>query len=128
MALGSRSIASEPNTVSVGRPGEERRITNLAEGIGPTDAVSVQQFNRGLGETRAYVDRGIASALAMPSIPMLAAGEKWVGAAVGTYGTASALGIGAAYQVNMHLNVATALAASNQGGSTAFKAQVGYRW
>jgi trimeric autotransporter adhesin len=33
------------NTVSVGAPGSERRITNVAAGINPTDAVNVSQLS-----------------------------------------------------------------------------------
>lgn len=33
------------NTVSVGAPGNERRVTNVAAGINPTDAVNVGQLN-----------------------------------------------------------------------------------
>ena len=46
VALGQGSIASAPNTVSVGAPGAERKITNVAPGdISPTstDAVNGSQ-------------------------------------------------------------------------------------
>jgi autotransporter adhesin len=45
VALGAGSVASEPNTVSVGAPGAERRITNLAPGINGTDAANMDQLN-----------------------------------------------------------------------------------
>ena len=44
VALGSNSVATEPNTVSVGSPGSERRITNVADGVNPTDAVNMNQL------------------------------------------------------------------------------------
>ena len=44
VALGSGSVASEANTVSVGDSGSERRITNVADGVNPTDAVNVSQL------------------------------------------------------------------------------------
>ncbi len=45
VALGKDSIASEPNTVSVGSPGNERRITNVADGVNSTDAVNKGQLD-----------------------------------------------------------------------------------
>ena len=44
VALGAGSVASAANTVSVGSAGAERRITNVAAGISPTDAVNVSQL------------------------------------------------------------------------------------
>ena len=49
VALGQGSIANLPNTVSVGAPGAERRITNVAAGVNPTDAVNVSQLSAALG-------------------------------------------------------------------------------
>ena len=44
VALGNGSIANAPNTVSVGSAGSERRITNVAPGVNPTDGVNVSQL------------------------------------------------------------------------------------
>lgn len=44
VAIGNGSVASAANTVSVGSVGGERRITNVAAGINPTDAVNVSQL------------------------------------------------------------------------------------
>jgi trimeric autotransporter adhesin len=43
VAIGSGSVANEDDSVSVGAPGNHRRITNVANGIAPTDAVTVGQ-------------------------------------------------------------------------------------
>ena len=61
MALGANSVANAPNTVSVGSPGAERRITNVAPGILGTDAVNVNQLQSAQTEAR----RGIAAASAI---------------------------------------------------------------
>jgi autotransporter adhesin len=45
VAIGQSSIATAPNTVSFGTPGNERRLTNVAAGIAPTDAVNVAQLS-----------------------------------------------------------------------------------
>jgi len=45
VALGSNSVTDRPNSVSVGAPGAERQITNLAAGSSPNDAVNVAQLD-----------------------------------------------------------------------------------
>jgi autotransporter adhesin len=45
VALGANSTdGGQSNVVSVGSPGAERRITNVAPGVGPTDAVNYSQL------------------------------------------------------------------------------------
>jgi autotransporter adhesin len=51
VALGQGSIANLPNTVSVGAPGAERRIANVAAGVNTTDAVNVGQLEAAIGGT-----------------------------------------------------------------------------
>ena len=43
VALGSGSVADEENTVSVGSSGNERRITNVANGVNASDAATFGQ-------------------------------------------------------------------------------------
>ncbi|MES9965969.1 MAG: YadA-like family protein [Sedimenticola sp.] len=45
VALGEGSVASEDNTVSVGSTTQQRRITNLADGVADSDAVTMRQLN-----------------------------------------------------------------------------------
>ena len=45
VALGYNSAATQANTVSVGAVGSERRIVNVADGTGATDAVNLRQLN-----------------------------------------------------------------------------------
>ena len=45
IAIGDGSIATAANVVSFGSPGNERRLTNIADGIRPTDAATVRQLN-----------------------------------------------------------------------------------
>jgi len=91
VALGAYSVADQPNTVSVGTPGAERRITNLAPGIGPTDAVNVQQ----LRDVARMAYSGVAMSMAISgvTIPALDPGEKGVGIGIGTYKGYSAVAI-----------------------------------
>lgn len=133
VALGQGSVASDPNTVSVGNAstGMTRTISNVAPGVNGTDAVNVNQMNsavsQGVHDSNRYTDRAVSSALAIPSIPFLQAGDKWVGAAVGGYGGSAAVGLAAAYQATASLNVGAGVSSSS-GGSTAYKVQAGYRW
>lgn len=46
VALGQGSVADEAGTVSVGSAGQERRITNVADGTAATDAVNVGQLDK----------------------------------------------------------------------------------
>ncbi len=153
VALGANSVADRANTVSVGAAGSERQITNVAACTQGTDAVNVNQLNDKISQANAYTDQAVAGAnayteqaiegakhdmeryadraaastLAIPSIPVLNPGEKWAGVAVGNYGSATAVGVAAAYQVTMNLNLGVGVSSAN-GGSTAVKAQAGYRW
>jgi hypothetical protein len=153
VALGADSIADRANTVSVGSSGNERQITNVAAGTQGTDAVNVDQLNDKVAQSNAYTDQAVAGAnahtdqaiasakrdlehysdratasvLAIPSIPVLNAGDKWVGTAVGNYGSATAVGFAAAYQVTSNLNFGVGVSTANSG-PTAVKAQAGYRW
>ena len=45
VALGKDSVANEANTVSVGSSDNQRRITNLADGVNDSDAVNVSQVS-----------------------------------------------------------------------------------
>ena len=133
VALGQGSTAERANTVSVGNAstGLNRQITNVAPGTTATDVVNLGQMQGAVAamgqDARNYAAKGIASSLAIPSIPTLAPGKNWVGAAVGTYGGQSALGVAWGYQVNANVNMGLGVATSSGSGSRpAARAQVGY--
>ncbi|MDR6935322.1 YadA-like family protein [Luteibacter sp. 3190] len=91
VALGAGSVANTSNSVSVGSVGHERTVTNVANGVSPTDAANVGQVDQALQEaknwSKDYVDQrfqtvdrdlnrignranaGVASAMAMASLP-----------------------------------------------------------
>ena len=91
VAIGAGSVASTSNAVSVGSPGNERTITNVANGVNATDAVNVGQLGEAINQaenwSKDYVDQrfqtvdrqlnqvgnranaGIASAMALASMP-----------------------------------------------------------
>src|SRR4029077_19092296 len=58
-AIGQVSLASLANTVSFGASGNERRLTNVAAGVNPTDAVNMSQLQSvasGLGTLASTID------------------------------------------------------------------------
>jgi trimeric autotransporter adhesin len=94
VALGQGSVADQPNTVSVGAPGSERRITNVAPGIAPTDAVNVSQLSTAIAQVRNQAFQGVATAIALsaPATP-LHVGRTAVSVGYGTYGGQNAVGL-----------------------------------
>ncbi|TAJ58435.1 YadA-like family protein, partial [Variovorax sp.] len=124
------------NSVSVGNQatGLARTITNVAPGVLPGDAVNLGQMQQAVAtatnEVRSFAAQGIASALAMPGIPMLSPGQRWVGAAVGNYAGASALGVAFGYQVSERLNLGLGVSTGTSGSANhvATRVQVGYAW
>ena len=108
VAIGSGSTNAVANTVSFGSAGNERRLTNVAAGISPTDAVNVGQlqstvsgFQSQIGALASTVDsndlrarRGIAAAASMTTASMPSAPGKtsW---AMNTAAFAGEVGFGA---------------------------------
>jgi trimeric autotransporter adhesin len=113
VALGAGSVATEANTVSVGSPGNERTISNVAAGVNPTDAANVGQVSAVQNWAQSYVDQktnqlnqritnmgqhadaGTASAIAMVNIPQpYQAGQSALGAGVGGFNGQAAVSVG----------------------------------
>ncbi|MFT6712350.1 MAG: hypothetical protein ACJATO_002739 [Arenicella sp.] len=89
--MGAGSFTTEPNTVSVGKPGVERRITHVAPGYYGTDAANMDQ----LRDTQQEARRGVAGVAAMssgvqPGFP----GETAFTFGVGHYKDQTAAGFG----------------------------------
>jgi autotransporter adhesin len=95
VALGAGSIANQANTVLVGAAGSERRITNVAPGINPTDAVNMSQFSGLTNDLNALRSdivnvassayRGIAGVAALTAGITPATGKTSIDAGVGAY-------------------------------------------
>ena len=133
VALGQGSIASAPNTVSVGAPGMERKITNVAPGeisSTSTDAVNGSQVynlvqNQSasalsqINSTNMRLNRVGAMSAAMASLkPYYVDGTEkgQVMAAVGAYHGEKALALGYGYAPNDHvfLNASVGIGKSEQ--------------
>jgi trimeric autotransporter adhesin len=129
VALGQGSVADRANSVSVGSALQQRQITNVAPGTQLTDAVNLQQLDLALGQVNAFAAQGTAQALAVPSVPILEPGKKWLGLSFGNFAGQSALGLGFGYQIDEHWNASAGLSTSTTGGSnTATKVQAGFVW
>jgi len=116
VAIGAGSVANAPNTVSFGSSGNERRLTNVAAGINPTDAVNVSQlsslsagFQSQIGGLQSQIgglqsqvnenDRrlrdGVAVAMAAGGVPAVPQGRKFgMFGNVATYDGHGAAGFG----------------------------------
>jgi trimeric autotransporter adhesin len=131
-AIGSGSVANQANTVSVGSVGNERRLTNVAAGSAPTDAVNVQQFQAGMSgfnsqiaATNARIDavdqqarRGIAAASAMaPTMMPTQIGRTTVAVSAGFYRGEAALSVGVARRLNVAIPTVVFGSYANGGGS-----------
>ena len=95
MALGANSIANEANTVSVGSPGNERRITNVARGQNGTDAVNVDQLRSARNDLR----RGIAGAVALVTMTPSGPGKTVLNLGWGYFKTENAISMTVAHRL-----------------------------
>jgi autotransporter adhesin len=136
VALGAGSSdGGVANVVSLGSPGAERRLTNVAPGVNGTDAVNVNQllgaesllqnnFNRFAQQTYA----GIAATSALAGLGQsIIPGKGFVSAGIGGYGDSVALAIGLskAFDVPGTPVIKAGFAVNTNGGYTAYNASVG---
>ncbi|WP_457607290.1 YadA family autotransporter adhesin, partial [Nitratifractor sp.] len=136
VALGSGSVATEDNTISVGSPGNERRITNVAAGINPTDAVNVSQLQAISGvvaDNRRYIEEvdrharaGIAMTSAMSAIVpnYRAHGDTQISIGMGNYRGETAIAAGAFHYFNDNVLINIGASYSPNGGGAAIRAGI----
>lgn len=125
VALGANSIATEPDTVSIGQPGYERRITNVAPGVYDTDAVNMSQL-RGLDNK---VNRVGSMALAFSALAPLQYDPKeptQYSAGMGTYNGTGAIAVGVFHYANSNVMLNAAIGMSNDGWEKS--ARFGISW
>ena len=142
MAIGSGSTDDgAANVVSVGSEGSERRVTHVAVGLDPNDAVNVYQAQTladdTLSSANAYTDnrindldqkaqRGIAGAIALSrAVLSLAPGESGVAMGFGTSHGKSAVAVSFQHYTtrNIQFNVGTSVAGGHfqAGGGIGLK-------
>ncbi len=132
VAIGSGSTNSVANTVSVGSAGNERRITNVAAGVSPTDAVNVAQlqstaagFQSQIGglqtqitDNRWEARGGIALALAAGGLQFdQRPGKLSVAGAFGHFKGESGLALGVGYAATERLRFNAAVSGVPSQGS-----------
>jgi len=132
VALGAYSVADQDNTVSVGSAGNERRITNVAPGINPTDAVNVSQLNNvqnQISDVKRIAYSGIAMGMALSGavMPPLEAGEKGVGVGIGSYQGYGALAL-QFKAISKTGNSAWGAGVSTTGKNAGFSVGYGFKW
>ncbi|MEX3945959.1 YadA family autotransporter adhesin, partial [Paraburkholderia sp. BR10937] len=135
VALGGNSVADEDNTVSVGSQGNERRITNVANGVHATDAVNMGQLQSGLNALQSNVNSvarnaygGIAAATALTMIPEVDQG-KTVAVGIGTanFQGYQAVALGASARITQNLKVKVGGGYASGGGAT-IGGGMSYQW
>ena len=124
VALGANSVANQPNTVSVGAPGNERRITNVEAGFMNTDAANFGQVRK------AY--SGVAMGMAMQAAPLnLNPGEKGISGGYGYFNGESAVAFKFQGQLNTHwsFGAGVGVGVTDGGGNdVGASAGLGYKW
>ncbi|WP_062604541.1 YadA family autotransporter adhesin [Caballeronia calidae] len=147
VALGANSVADRVNTVSVGSAGNERQITNVADGTQATDAVNVRQLNLAAAQSQSYTDSriagvqsqindvsktaygGIAAAMAAAGLPQpTTPGKTMVAIAGARYAGASGAAIGISYVTQDDKWVVKASGNTSSSGNVGFTIGAGHQW
>lgn len=131
VAIGSNSTdGGQSNVVSVGSSGNERRVTNVADGIRPTDAVNVRQLARTeqrISNLREDSFSGIASVAALAAIPDPSPGKRnSLGIGYGNYKGENAVALGYKSEITSNIRVTAGVAYSSNNVTT--NAGVGFSW
>ncbi len=123
VALGAGSIANQPYTVSVGQPGYERRITNVAPGVYGTDAVNMNQ----LWDTHDKINRLGATAMALGALAPMGYNPKeptQYTAGIGTYGGQTGFALGLYHYTKENVMINAAIGMSSDGWEKAGRAGI----
>ncbi|WP_157637423.1 YadA family autotransporter adhesin [Burkholderia ubonensis] len=150
VAIGASSVANEPNTVSFGSVGKERRLANVAPGVDGTDAVNLGQLNgavaSGVSQANNYTDQriadtnrtindvaknaysGVAAALAMPNLTPSAPGHTVAGVGIGSYKSGRAMAVSVTHRSENGKWLMNGGVAVTSSGDAGVRAQVGYEW
>jgi autotransporter adhesin len=127
VAIGAGSVADQADTVSVASQGNERRITNVAAGTAPTDAVNLGQMQPSIGDVARAAYGGVAAATALTMIPDVDPGKTLaVGVVAGTYKGYQATAVGGSARVTENLKVKAGVGLSP--GETTAGVGASYQW
>ena len=135
VAIGAGSVADRDNSVSFGSAGNERQLTNVADGTAPIDALNVRQLDRaivGVSERIDDVEKiafgGIVMAGALAALPQVEPGKTFsLGAGLGNYASYTALALGASARVAPDTIVKMGISTTS-GKRSLINAGVGHSW
>jgi autotransporter adhesin len=127
VAIGEGSVADQTGTVSVGSAGNERRITNVAAGQAPADAVNMQQFQGGINEVARNAYSGTASAIALTMVPEVDA-TKNLALGVATAGYKGYQAVAVALSARVTSNLKVKVGAGVSSATTTVGAGASYQW
>jgi len=121
---GNDVIDSSINRLQIGSNPEHRTIIEgtleIPEPTQPNHAATKNYVDSNFSKKK-YVDSGLASAIAMTSLPQASNGESMVGVGIGRYGSSSAIAVGLSTHISKHkLNIN-----ANLGYATGGKAAIG---
>lgn len=125
VAIGAGSVATQDGTVSVGQPGYERRITNVAPGIYNTDAVNMGQL-RSVDDKVNRVGASAAAFSALAPLPYDPKEPTQYSAGMGTYNGTGAFALGLYHYTQPDVMLNAAISISNDGWEK--HARVGISW
>ncbi|WP_165421996.1 YadA-like family protein [Pseudoxanthomonas winnipegensis] len=142
VAIGKGSVAEGENEVSVGSSGAERRVSNVAAGVAPTDAVNLQQMREVVQAERDWasqrfrevdrrIDRMGAMSAAYAGMALNTAGlagDNRLGAGVGSQNGRSALAIGYQRIVGEKKNISVSLGGAFSGSDRGVSGGAGFSW
>ncbi|MFC5743749.1 ESPR-type extended signal peptide-containing protein [Dyella tabacisoli] len=151
VAIGTGSVASTNNTVSVGSAGHERTVSNVAAGVNSNDAVNVGQLSNAVAQAKDWsknytdqrfqsIDRdlnrignranaGIASAMAMASLPQAyQPNQSSAGVALGSFHGENGIAVGVSTISESGRYVFKLNATTNTRGDTGAGVGAGVVW
>lgn len=118
----SHADAGDAATLSRANAYTDQSVNGVKDWVNSQNRVTLQKAN-------SFAAKGVAQALAIPTVPFLAPGQKWIGAAVGSFAGERAVGIAAGYQVNESVNLGAGVSRDvSTSDHLAFRVQGGYAW
>jgi autotransporter adhesin len=150
-AISGTPIVSTQAEVSVGAPGAERQITNVAGGTQDTDAVNLRQLRaaqastveavvqnidakinnlaQGIQRVEKNANSGTAAAMAMAGMPQSAVpGKGMVSAGAASYGGETAIAVGVSMVSDSGKWVSKLNGSANSRGKFGMSVGVGFQW
>lgn len=138
VAIGEGSVADRDNSVSFGSAGNERQLTNVADGTAPTDAVNKRQLDGAIAGVNDRIDRldtrvdemgAMSSAQAQMAMSTAGlVGNNRLGVGIGAQNGQSALALGYQRVYGQGTRTLSFGGAASTRGTVSFGAGAGFAW